>query len=107
MSAAILDMWAGTWWSLGLPSPSDPIKDINGVPLTVGTVVKFVCVITEINVNDPHFGTIKVQPLHPGTWPNTPVHTRSNPQSPNFITPNPQEPQFIYGFEAIQLVAGS
>ena len=80
--------------------------DINGVAISVGSVVKFTGVVTAINV-DPHFGTIQVTATNPTGVPSVFQSGGGEPRSSFFSTPNPQKPAKVYGFEPLQLVVGS
>lgn len=96
---------AGTW----VTNPSNianPPKDINGVIITVGAVVKFVGQVLAIN-NDPHYGSIFVNGLHPNGSLIVFHHGSGVPISGNFPTPNPQQSGNTRGFEPSQLIVGS
>lgn len=103
------NMWmAGTWTGPATtPIAGDSANDINGVAITVGSIVKFVGIVTAVNLNDPHFGDIVVQPLHPNGQMVVPDQFGANPQSPNLPVPNYQTPAGPYGFHPLQLIVGS
>jgi hypothetical protein len=69
--------------------------------------VKFVGTVTEINTNDPHYGTIKISAQHPNGGVVVFNKHYGNPQSPNYLPGDPQNSSKIVGFEAIELVVGS
>jgi hypothetical protein len=83
-------------------------KDVYGAPIIVGSVVKFVGVVTAVNSNDTHYGDIQVNPLHPGSVLFIPdLQSGVFPQSPNFSPGNSQLPAQQFGFHPLQLIVGS
>lgn len=87
---------------------TDSNKDIYGQTITVGATVKFVGIVTAMNLNDPHFGDIQVMPAHPGAATFiSDVQTGMEPQSPNFPVSNSQLPSGPFGFHPSQLIVGA
>lgn len=97
---------SGVWITNPNNIVGNPPKDINGVVITVGAVVKFVGQVLAINT-DPHYGSIFVNGLHPNGSLVIFHHGSGPPISQNFPTPNPQTSGNTRGFEPLQLIVGS
>ena len=102
----LADYWMQGNWTGPLVGSSN--KDVYGNTIAVGSIVKFVGVVTAMNLNDTHYGEIQVMPTHPGNLLFIPdVQTGMVPQSPNFPVGNPQLPTGPFGFHPLQLIVGS
>jgi hypothetical protein len=65
MLCSIIDQWmSGTWYGPQGP-PAPVIKDINGVPLTVGDAVSLTGIIASIQPSSLTTGNITVALDHP------------------------------------------
>jgi len=95
-------------WPQTLPTAGDPTRYFDGNTMAVGDIVKFVCRVTAINLNDPHYGSIQVTPLYPpvGDMFIPDAQSGYTPQSPNFPLPNPQLSTGPFGFHPWQLQKG-
>jgi hypothetical protein len=93
-------MWlAGSWYQI--PFGPGPIKDINGVVITVGATVKLVGTVVSLNPSDGHYMGVIFQPIHPGNapWPS---------QQANILMPVSPVPGIpIFKADGSQLIVGS
>lgn len=93
---------AGAWPATTIGPP--PVRDINGVAITVGSTVKLVGLVTAINPTSTHFMEVTFQPIYPAANNLSP----GLPQQAAFLMPQsplPGKPVFQAG--ASQLIVGS
>jgi hypothetical protein len=108
-AAAVLPFFmTANVWPLSPPKAGEPLRDVNGVLITVGATVKLVGVVTAVSSTDPHFSGIQVAPSHPngpgGSNPILGITDSQNPQLGQSV--NPQQPVNYY-FDPLQIIVGS
>src|SRR5208282_1654609 len=101
MLAMIIAMFelSGAW--VQIPFGPGPIKDINGVVITLGATVKLVGTVVSLNASDGHYMGVQFQPIHPGSSPYP-------SQQANYLMPVSPLPGIpIFKADGTQLIVGS